>query len=156
TSPALANLSAFGLDTRLAGLARVYDVRYTRYADDLSFSGSGRFIPALREFIPLADSIIRDERFTVHRAKRRIIRNNQRQTVAGVVVNARPNISREQYDTLKAILHNCIRHGPSTQNREQHPWFAAHLLGRIAHMSHLNAARGARLRMMYDRIDWSR
>jgi RNA-directed DNA polymerase len=156
TSPALANLSAFGLDTRLAGLAKSYDVQYTRYADDLTFSGSGRFIPALKEFIPLAGAIIRDERFRVHRAKRKVVRNNQRQTVAGVVVNDRPNISREQYDLLKAILHNCVRHGPASQNRQQHPEFAAHLLGRIAHVSHLNAARGAKLRTLYEKIDWSR
>jgi RNA-directed DNA polymerase len=156
TSPALANLSAFALDTRLAGLARAYDVEYTRYADDMTFSGSGRFIPALKEFIPLASAIIRDERFTVHRSKRKVVRSNQRQMVAGVVVNARPNISRQQYDVLKAILHNCVRHGPASQNRQQHPEFAAHLLGRIAHVSHLNAARGAKLRTLYEKIDWSR
>lgn len=156
TSPALANLSAFGLDTRLAGLARSYDAEYTRYADDLTFSGSGRFIPALREFIPLATSIIRSERFTSHKAKRRVLRNNQRQTVAGVVVNSKLNVSRRDYDQLKAILHNCIVHGPASQNRNRTEDFAAHLLGRISHVTHLNSRRGARLRSLYDRIDWSR
>ena len=38
--PALANLSAFGLDRRLAGLAAALELRYSRYADDLTFSGS--------------------------------------------------------------------------------------------------------------------
>ncbi|MBM4075944.1 MAG: RNA-directed DNA polymerase, partial [Planctomycetes bacterium] len=36
TSPALANLSAFGLDVRLTGLARSFGATYTRYADDIS------------------------------------------------------------------------------------------------------------------------
>jgi len=156
TSPALANLSAFALDTRLAGLARAYDVRYTRYADDLTFSGSGRFIPALREFIPLVTQIIRSERFVVHRTKRQVLRSNQRQLVAGVVVNERPNICRQDFDRLKAILHNCRTQGPSTQNHEQHPDFAAHLLGRIAHVRHLNTTRGDKLRSIYDQIDWTR
>ncbi|HEY5049943.1 MAG TPA: reverse transcriptase family protein, partial [Acidothermaceae bacterium] len=42
TSPALANLVAFSLDRRLAGLARAFDARYTRYVDDLTFSGGSR------------------------------------------------------------------------------------------------------------------
>lgn len=156
TSPALANLSAFALDVRLAGLAQAYKVQYTRYADDLTFSGPCTFIPALKEFIPLTEQIIRSERFTVHWRKRKVLRNNKRQSVAGVVVNAKPNISREEYDRLKATLHNCVKQGPSTQNRTAHPEFAAHLLGRIAHVTHLNASRGARLRALYERIDWSR
>src|SRR5262249_49851062 len=43
TSPALANLCAFRLDRRLAGLARVSGAEYTRYADDLVFSGGPGF-----------------------------------------------------------------------------------------------------------------
>ena len=156
TSPALANLSAYSLDVRLAGLARTYDVDYTRYADDLTFSGTGRFLPALSEFISLTQAIIRSERFRVHHTKRKILRNNQRQTVAGVVVNRGPNVSRDQFDQLKAILHNCVVHGPSSQNRNDHPDFAAHLAGRIAHVKHLNPARGAKLQTLWDRIDWSR
>jgi RNA-directed DNA polymerase len=154
TSPALANLSAFGLDVRLAGLAQAFDAGYTRYADDLTFSAHGRFIPALRDFIPLVTQIIREERFAIHKSKRKVIRNNQRQVVTGVVVNVKPNVSRVQFDQLKAILHNCVRHGPTSQNRAGHPDFAAHLLGRIAQMTHLNPARGVKLRALYDRIDW--
>ena len=39
TSPALANLAAFSLDRRVAGLAARLEARYTRYADDLVLSG---------------------------------------------------------------------------------------------------------------------
>ena len=53
TSPALANLSAYGLDVRLSGLAKAYHAQYSRYADDLTISGSHRFAGALREFITL-------------------------------------------------------------------------------------------------------
>lgn len=154
TSPALANLSAFGLDVRLAGLAAKYHVTYTRYADDLTFSGDSKFIPALREFIPLVQQIIRSEGFQAKRSKRRVLRRNQRQTVTGVVVNARPNISRVDYDLLKATLHNCVKYGPSTQNRDSHPEFASHLRGRVAHVAALNVVRGAKLLAIYQQIDW--
>jgi len=154
TSPALANLSAFALDVRLSGLAKAYNLKYTRYADDLTFSGPGMSIPALNEFIPLTNKIIADERFFVNKKKRKIIRNSQRQCVTGVVVNEKVNVSRQDYDLLKAILHNCIKLGPQTQNRDDHPNFSDHLRGRIAHVTQLNPAKGTKLLKIYDQIRW--
>ncbi len=156
TSPALANLSAFGLDVRLSGLSRSFGVRYTRYADDLTFSGSDRLLGSLWMFIPFVTKIIRTERFRVHPGKRKVVRNNQRQTVTGVVVNERTNVSRKDYDRLKAILTNSIRHGPASQNRQEHADFAAQLRGKIAHVQQLNSDRGARLLALYRQIDWGR
>ncbi|WP_417848157.1 reverse transcriptase family protein [Thalassoglobus sp.] len=154
TSPALANLSAFALDVRLSGMAKAYNLKYTRYADDLTFSGPGLSIPALNEFIPLTSKIITSERFLVNKKKRKIIRNSQRQCVTGVVVNEKINVSRQDYDQLKAILHNCVKTGPQQQNRNQHPDFASHLRGRIAHMMQLNPSRGAKLLEIYQKIRW--
>ncbi|HID24514.1 MAG TPA: RNA-directed DNA polymerase, partial [Planctomycetaceae bacterium] len=156
TSPALANLSAFSLDVRLTGMARCFGAAYTRYADDLTFSGSQRLIRALPTFLPLITQIIQSERFRVKKEKRKVLRNNQRQTITGVVVNAHPNVSRVEFDRLKALLTNCIRYGPSGQNRQHVPDFAAHLRGRIAHVMQLNAHRGAKLMALYERIDWDR
>jgi RNA-directed DNA polymerase len=156
TSPALANMSAYALDVRLTGLARSFGATYTRYADDLTFSGSHKFAGALVDFIPLVESIIRHERFKVNLAKRKVIRRSGRQTVTGVVVNAHANLARTEFDRLKAMLHNCVRKGPLSQNRSAHPQFAAHLLGRIAHAASINAARAAKLRSIYDQIDWSK
>ena len=96
------------------------------------------------------------EKHSARRRKRRVLRGSQRQTVAGVVVNEKPNVSRRDFDRLKSILHNCAKHGPSTQNHDDHPDFAAHLAGRIGHVLHLNPHRGAKLRELYNQIDWSR
>jgi len=156
TSPALANLSAFSLDLRLSGLARSFGAQYTRYADDLTFSGDERFLRSLAVFIPLVKKIVGRERFALNKRKRKVIRNSQRQIVTGVVVNSRPNISRRDYDRIKAILTNCVRRGPSTQNHDGHENFAAHLLGRIAHVNQLNPARAERLRALFAQIDWNR
>ncbi len=154
TSPALANLSAFALDIRLSGLARSYGLTYTRYADDLTFSGRGRSAGALREFIPLIQQIVKQERFRINTAKRRIIRNSQQMCVTGVVVNEKRNVAREDYDELKAILHNCHKFGPASQNRAGIPNFAEHLRGRIAHVQQLNATRGAKLLARFQKIRW--
>lgn len=154
TSPALANLSAFSLDVRLSGLARSFDAEYTRYADDLTFSGSDQFLRSLRVFIPLVEQIIRSERFQVNQSKRRVLRNNQQQKVTGVVVNEHPNVPRKEFDLLKAILTNCIRQGPAGQNRENHTDFASHLRGRVAYVQQLNPNRGQRLLELYEQIRW--
>jgi hypothetical protein len=84
-------------------------------------------------------------------------RDSQRwKQLTGVVVNDRPNCPRANYDPLKAILFNCVRYGPASQNRTGVADFRAHLVGRIAHLSQLNGPRGKRLRALFEQIDWSR
>jgi len=156
TSPALANLSAFVADLRLAGLARSFNVQYTRYADDLTFSGPTQFRGSLRVFLPLVRQILAEEHFTLQRRKTRVERASQQQRVTGVVVNAKLNCSRRDFDRLKAILTNSLRHGPRSQNRDGHPEFASQLRGQIAHITQLNPRRGAQLLAIYRQIDWSR
>ena len=152
TSPALANLSAYALDVRLCGLAAAYGGTYTRYADDLTISGPAGFGRKLRNIIPLAEAIVRNERFGVCRSKRKVQRCGSRQSIAGVIVNEKPNIGRDEFDRLKAILHNCVVRGPAGENRAAHPDFAAHLRGRIAHVGMLNTDRGAKLLRLYEQI----
>ena len=74
--------------------------------------------------------------------------------MTGVVVNKHTNVSRKEFDLLKAILTNCIRQGPQGQNRDQHPDFASHLRGRIAYVQQLNPNRGQRLLQLYEQIRW--
>lgn len=156
TSPALANLSAYSLDVRLAGLARSFRATYTRYADDLTFSGPERFGTSLRDFIPLVAQVVRQERFRLNASKRKVLRSTGKLVVTGVVVNEKLNVSRRDFDRLKAVLTNCLRHGASTQNKTAHPHFPAHLRGRIAQVTQLNPARGERLLAIYNQIDWNR
>ncbi|HEV3024423.1 MAG TPA: reverse transcriptase family protein [Pirellulales bacterium] len=154
TSPALANLCAFRLDCRLAALAHSAGAVYTRYADDLAFSGGPDFARAARRFHIRAAAIALEEGFRIHARKTRIMRAGVRQQLAGVVVNRCTNIVRRDYDRLKAIVCNCMRHGPVGQNRGGHENFRAHLAGRIAHAAMLNPERGRKLRAMFKQIVW--
>ncbi|MGS0894359.1 reverse transcriptase family protein [Burkholderia stagnalis] len=154
TSPALANLCAFRFDMRLAALARSLDATYTRYADDLAFSGGDTLARALDRLQVRVAAIALDEGFALQLRKTRVMRRGARQQLAGVVVNRHPNLARDAFDILKAVLTNCVRHGPASQNRDAHPDFRAHLAGRVAHAAALNAARGAKLRTLFDRIVW--
>lgn len=156
TSPSLANLSAFSLDVRLTGLANSYQMEYTRYADDLTFSGAGVLYPALPEIIPMIKEIIRHERFYPNHVKQKVLRPCFRQKITGIVVNEKLNIDRREFDRLKAILHNCRRLGPSTQKRNVQTDFRSHLQGRIAHVRQINAHRAMKLQHIYDQINWSK
>jgi hypothetical protein len=154
TSPALANLAAFRLDRRLTGLALASGLRYSRYADDLTFSGPARLHRRRNQFESIATRIIRAEGFAVNEAKSATQSAGGCQTVCGVVVNVRPNIRRTEYDRLRAILHNAAALGPASQNHNGVADFKAHLRGRISWVESLNPARGDKLRELLAEIDW--
>ena len=131
TSPALANLACRRLDARLAGLARKFGCTYTRYADDLTFSGDAAFEKTLKRFLPLLRRIIGEEGFRLNRKKIHFARRGARQRVTGLVVNERPAVPRRYRRQLRAILHNAAKAGLDAQNLTSHPHFAESLRGRI-------------------------
>jgi hypothetical protein len=154
TSPALANLCAYRLDCRLAGLAAELAARYTRYADDLAFSGGEGLERGARRFQVAVCRVALEEGFEVNTRKSRFMRRGVRQQLTGVVLNVHPNVARRAFDELKATLTNCVRQGPASQNRAGRPDFRAHLAGRVAHVARLNPARGRRLRALFERVAW--
>jgi RNA-directed DNA polymerase len=155
TSPALANLCAYRLDCRLAGLAESAGAVYTRYADDLAFSGATDFDKKVERFSAHIAAIAVEEGFKVHHRKTRIMRHGVRQHLAGLVVNQHMNVRRSDFDRLKAALTNCVRFGPESQNRESHPQFRLHLKGRIGFVEMINLSKGRRLRDIFERIQWT-
>lgn len=154
TSPAVANLCAFGLNARLTGLAEAFAARYSRYADDLVISGPATL--PVRQIAAWVAAIAEDEGFALNPRKTRQLGAAQRQSVCGIVVNGRPNLSRDEFDRLKATLHRCVVDGPASQNRDGHADWRAHLQGRVAWAAQLNPVKAQKLKALLDRIDWSR
>lgn len=154
TSPALANFCAYRVDSRLTGLAKSAGAEYTRYADDLAFSGGEDFERRVERFSTHVAVILMQEGFHVHHRKTRVMRQGVRQHLAGIVANRRLNVMRPDFDRLKATLTNCLRSGPATQNRESHPRFREHLEGRVRYVETINPAKGQRLRRIYEQIRW--
>jgi RNA-directed DNA polymerase len=150
TSPAITNALCRRLDRRLTGLAARHGFAYTRYADDLTFSGDngkavGRLLRSVR-------SIVGGEGFTEHPRKTRVMRRASRQEVTGVTVNARPTVSRKEVRRLRAILHNATKHGLASQNRENRPDFAAWLRGKVGFVCMVDPQRGAVLREALEKV----
>ena len=155
TSPVLANLCSFGLDLRLDGLARAFGATYTRYADDLVFSGPEAIKHRSAELQNWTAGIAADEGFVLHPRKTRCMPRHRQQRITGVVVNHSLNTPRQDFERLKACLHQCVLRGPASQNKDGIEDFRAHLLGRIAWTRQLNPARAARLARLFDRIEWA-
>ncbi|MES9861541.1 MAG: reverse transcriptase family protein [Candidatus Thiodiazotropha sp. LLP2] len=154
SSPAIANLCAWGLDCRLSGLADRFGLNYSRYADDLAFSGSKELIGLAPYLQTVIGAIALEEGFRINHRKTLLRTQAQSQRLAGMVVNKKSNLSRQEYDRLKAILYNCVRFGPESQNRHDMVDFKSHLAGKIAYATWLNPERGARLNCLWQQIVW--
>lgn len=148
-SPALASQMAYGLDRRLSGLARRLGARYSRYADDFTFSGDEKITRPLLRTVPV---IVKDEGFSLNPMKTRVMRQAAHQRVTGVVVNAHVNVDRARFDRLKAVIHAC---GKKDDARLTDARFRASLLGQIGWVEDVNPRKGAKLRKLLEKA-WMR
>ena len=152
TSPALANLCAFPMDLRLDGLAHRFGARYSRYADDLVFSGPASLRRDQRALRAWVTAIVEDEGFRLRRDKTRAMPAGGRQAIAGLVVNTRPNLARERYDRLRAELHQL---GCRSRAGPVDPALRAPLLGRLAWARQFLApSRRDKLQRLFDAISF--
>lgn len=132
TSPIVSNMICAKLDNELNRLARKYDCKYTRYADDITFSTySYNFPSALAKNnslgqVELGDElkcIIHENWFEVNPDKVRLRRRNLRQEVTGLTVNdvtdsKRPNVKRQYVRQIRAMLHAWERYGLEDAEKE--------------------------------------
>jgi len=154
SSPMLANLCAFQLDLRLDGLAHALGAIYSRYADDLVLSGPESLRAGAERIAAWVGRIALDEGYALNHRKTRIATQAAAQRVCGVVVNQHPNLPRQEFDRLRAVLHQCALHGPAGQDREGHADFRAHLWGRVQWATQVNPSKARRLHALWSRIAW--
>jgi retron-type reverse transcriptase len=129
TSPYIANIIMTGVDRALAKVCARHGVTYTRYADDLTFSGP---VDAKR-ILPFAEKVLAELGYSIDRKKTQIFRRGRRQMVTGVVVNERPNLPRRIRRRLRAAVHQ--------RSQGQQPVWQGRPLsdqGLAGHLSHLN------------------
>ncbi len=150
TSPAITNVLCRRLDKRLDGFARRAGFRYTRYADDLTFSGTDREV--LGKLLGQVRRVVAEEGFRVNEKKTRVMRKGGRQEVTGVVVNDRPTVMRREVRRLRAILHNAAKHGLGSQNRSGHPCFEAHVRGRIGFVAMVDPSKAEPLERAFEAL----
>jgi hypothetical protein len=140
TSPRLSNLLNVRLDARLEALAHTRNMNYTRYADDITFSGKAEDVVKTKrpnprviqeeppdpqrtsrvtDIIHAAKKIVQDEGYRIHVHKKlRIARRGDRQLVTGLVVNDGVNLPRARRRWLRAVEHH-FRTGRGASLTEQ-------------------------------------
>jgi hypothetical protein len=112
TSPSITNALCLRLDCRLSGLARKLGCRYTRYADDLTFSWHGGARSQVGALLRGTGAIVRAEGFEIHAQKTRVMRSGARQKVTGLIVNQAPpgrpaaRVPRATQRALRAAIKN--------------------------------------------------
>lgn len=107
TSPTITNIICERLDIKLTRLAKAYGLKYTRYADDITFSGmsnvfaeDGKFCTSMRNIIE------NEESFKINMDKTRLCHQGMRQEVTGLTVNTKVNVSRKYIKQLRPLIHN--------------------------------------------------
>jgi len=110
TSPALTNALCLKMDRRLAGIANKQGWRYSRYADDLTFSypQSGRQKPEIGRLLGSAQRVMGEEGFKVKHEKTRVFHQGSVHSITGLVVNdeGAPRVNRQLKRQMRAAIHN--------------------------------------------------
>lgn len=131
TSPYLSNLFMHSFDIRMLGYARKHNLRYTRYADDITFSGTIRNKDNIISFV---EYVLKDYRLILNKAKTRLLSRGRSQTVTGITVNQnlsaprhkRRKIRQEIYYIKKSGLEQHLKNVKITKGN-----YLGHLLGKI-------------------------
>lgn len=134
-SPILANIVCSRLDSELLRLAKRFKCKYTRYADDISFSTTRKiFSPKMVRFEledgvevteigPELNQAIKNNGFEINDSKIRVKSRGRRQEVTGVVINESPNVDRRFIRQIRAIIHAIMKFGPEKAERIHHDEF---------------------------------
>ena len=154
TSPYLSNIACLKLDKRLAGLAKKYESTYSRYADDITFSGKC----GIQKIIPVAEKIIQDEGFSLNVNKTRIAYYYQRQEVTGINVNGKKmhvdkryvkGFCQEIYYCEKFGVHDHLQHIKCNKH-----FYKEHMYGKAYYINMVDKGLGRKLLSRLDNIDW--
>ncbi|MWW26434.1 reverse transcriptase family protein [Algibacter lectus] len=111
TSPAITNILCEKLDFRLTGLANKYGFTYTRYVDDITFSGTHDSFDKITPLLKYSRYVVNSENFNLHPEKLRIMKRNAKQEVTGVVVNEKTNIPKGDLKRFRALLFQIEKDG---------------------------------------------
>lgn len=130
TSPYLSNLRMKKVDSEISDYITQKHIRYTRYADDLTFSGDLN----VHETIKFISTTLYNNGFKINSSKTRVARQNTRQEVTGIVVNSHMQISKEKRKLIRQQVYYIKKYGIESHLEyigETRANYLKHLLGQI-------------------------
>lgn len=106
TSPILANMVCEKLDNAIKNLAKQFSLDYTRYADDMTFSGQYNAFKDEVGFMEGLNRILEQHGFKINPDKKRTQKHGSRQEVTGIIISTKTNVRRKYIKELRVMLHN--------------------------------------------------
>lgn len=137
TSPYLSNLIFNTADVVISDYCKQRKIRYTRYADDLSFSGDFDE----NELLDKVTEAVENLNLHINKRKTKLMTPDKRQTVTGIVVNDKPQVAFHKRNELRQALHYIKKFG-FDEHREykgiHQAHYLEHLLGKINFVLQIN------------------
>lgn len=143
TSPMLSNMMFYGLDKKIFHYCVVRKIRYTRYADDMTFSGDDFNVRNLINYIGM---VVGKRKFKLNEKKTKVMGQGTVQRVTGVVVNKKLQVSKSYRDKVRQEVYYSIKYGFADHMRHialpawiQTPEvYRNHLLGKVNYILQIN------------------
>lgn len=137
TSPYLSNLVLKEVDAIISDFCKERKIRYTRYADDLSFSGDFD----TDELLYKVTKTMEDIHLKINESKTKLMTPDKRQTVTGIVVNEKPQVVFQKRNALRQELFYIMKYGIEEHKvykeiKQAH--YLEHLLGKINFVLQIN------------------
>jgi len=151
-SPAISNLLCRRLDKRLTGMADKLGFTYTRYADDLTFSGRGESLRHICNVLRRTESIVIYEGLRVNQDKTRVLRKTRQQEVTGVVVNEKLSVCRKTLRKFRATLYQIEQEGLEGKSWGNSTDLIAAITGYANFLSMVNPEKGREFQQQVKRI----
>lgn len=152
-SPALSNLVALRIDKRLGKLAESLGCDYSRYADDITFSGN----KTINTILPLVEAILCEEGFRTNKLKTRLQYRHQRQEVTGLIVNSKLSVSPRLRKEINNAIYFISKYGLSDHMRHiecDKSFYREHLYGIAYFIKMVDQNEGDKYIKSLDQIIW--
>lgn len=135
TSPALSNIIVYGMDQKLAALAAEYGLAYSRYADDLTFSGDGF---TKEQVLPAIKQIVRSEKLELNHQKTRFLDGHQRKIITGISISSgeKMTIPKARKREIRKNVHFILTKGLADHQRRigsHDPAYLKRLIGTLCY-----------------------
>lgn len=117
TSPIVSNIVCQRLDFLLTGVAKRFGLKYSRYADDITFSSMHNVYQQDGDFIKELNRIVSEQGFTIKESKTRLQKDGYRKEVTGLLVNEKANVQKRYIKQLRMWLYYWERYGYERASR---------------------------------------
>ena len=141
------------MDKRLSCLAESIGCDYSRYADDITFSGNR----SIESIVPLVKKIVVEEGFQINEDKVRLQYSYQCQEVTGLIVNKKLSVSRKIIEELDNGIYFCKKYGVADHMRNikcDKSFYKDHLYGLSYFVNMVDKEKGTKYLERLDEINW--